>query len=141
MSIIWAAETNRADPFFDNPPADTERQKKRRSQPDACAVEKPAGITPESADPETFLQDTVPAQENGPEALVAEEIPLPQDETVLQEEMTDLPDADVPVSETPLADDLLAAIRSEAIQLSHQEFQHSNSASTPDVASAAVLRG
>ena len=37
--------------------------------------------------------------------------------------------------------DLLAAIRSEAIQLSHQEFQHSNSASTPDVASAAVLRG
>ena len=67
-----------------------------------------AGITPESADPETFLQDTVPAQENGPEALVAEEIPLPQDETVLQEEMTDLPDADVPVSETPLADDLLA---------------------------------
>ena len=67
-----------------------------------------AGITPESADPETFLQDTVPAQENGPEALVAEEIPLPQDETVLQEEMTDLPDADVPVSKTPLADDLLA---------------------------------
>ena len=67
-----------------------------------------AGITPESADPETFLQDTVPAQENGPEALVAEEVPLPQDETVLQEEMTDLPDADVPVSETPLADDLLA---------------------------------
>ena len=67
-----------------------------------------AGITPESADLETFLQDTVPAQENGPEALVAEEIPLPQDETVLQEEMTDLPDADVPVSETPLADDLLA---------------------------------
>ena len=67
-----------------------------------------AGITPESADSETFLQDTVPAQENGPEALVAEEIPLPQDETVLQEEMTDLPDADVPVSETPLADDLLA---------------------------------
>ena len=67
-----------------------------------------AGITPESADPETFLQDTVPAQENGPEALMAEEIPLPQDETVLQEEMTDLPDADVPVSETPLADDLLA---------------------------------
>ena len=67
-----------------------------------------AGITPESADPETFLRDTVPAQENGPEALVAEEIPLPQDETVLQEEMTDLPDADVPVSETPLADDLLA---------------------------------
>ena len=67
-----------------------------------------AGITPEPADPETFLQDTVPAQENGPEALVAEEIPLPQDETVLQEEMTDLPDADVPVSETPLADDLLA---------------------------------
>lgn len=67
-----------------------------------------AGITPEPADPETFLQDTVPAQENGPEALVAEEVPLPQDETVLQEEMTDLPDADVPVSETPLADDLLA---------------------------------
>ena len=67
-----------------------------------------AGITPESADLETFLQDTVPAQENGPEALVAEEIPLPQDETVLQKEMTDLPDADVPVSETPLADDLLA---------------------------------
>jgi|GEM_PF-4470105 len=65
-----------------------------------------AGITPEPADPETFLQDTVPAQENGPEALVAEEVPL--DETVLQEEMTDLPDADVPVSETPLADDLLA---------------------------------
>ena len=67
-----------------------------------------AGITPEPAAPETFLQDTVPAQENGPEALVAEEVPLPQDETVLQEEMTDLPDADVPVSETPLADDLLA---------------------------------
>ena len=67
-----------------------------------------AGITPEPADSETFLQDTVPAQENGPEALVAEEVPLPQDETVLQEEMTDLPDADVPVSETPLADDLLA---------------------------------
>ena len=67
-----------------------------------------AGITPEPADPETFLRDTVPAQENGPEALVAEEVPLPQDETVLQEEMTDLPDADVPVSETPLADDLLA---------------------------------
>ena len=43
-----------------------------------------AGITPEPADPETFLQDTVPAQENGPEALVAEEVPLPQDETVLQ---------------------------------------------------------
>ena len=67
-----------------------------------------AGITPEPADPETFLQDTVPAQEDAPEAFVAEEIPLPQDETVLQEEMTDLPDADVPVSETPLADDLLA---------------------------------
>ena len=67
-----------------------------------------AGITPESADPETFLQDTVPAQEDAPEAFVAEEVPLPQDETVLQEEMTDLPDADVPVSETPLADDLLA---------------------------------
>ena len=67
-----------------------------------------AGITPESADPETFLQDTVPAQENGPEALVAEEVPLPQDETVPQEETTDLPDADVPVSEMPLADDLLA---------------------------------
>ena len=61
-----------------------------------------AGITPESADPETFLQDTVPAQEDAPEAFVAEEIPLPQEET------TDLPDADVPVSETPLADDLLA---------------------------------
>ena len=67
-----------------------------------------AGITPEPAAPETFLQDTVPAQENGPEALVAEEVPLPQDETVPQEETTDLPDADVPVSETPLADDLLA---------------------------------
>lgn len=39
------------------------------------------------------------------------------------------------------ADDLLAAIRSEAIQLSRQEFQRSNSASTPDAASAAVLRG
>ena len=67
-----------------------------------------AGITPEPAAPETFLQDTVPAQENGPEALVAEEVPLPQDETVLQEETADLPDADVPVSEMPLADDLLA---------------------------------
>ncbi len=39
------------------------------------------------------------------------------------------------------ADSLLAAIRSEAIQLSHQEFQRSNSESTPSVASAAVLRG
>ena len=67
-----------------------------------------AGITPESADPEIFLQDTVPAQENGPEALVAEEIPLPQDETVPQEEAADLPNADVPVSEMPLGDDLLA---------------------------------
>ena len=68
-----------------------------------------AGITPEPADPETFLQESVPAaQDDIPEALMAEEIPLPQDETVLQEEMTDLPDADVPVSETPLADDLLA---------------------------------
>ena len=68
-----------------------------------------AGITPASADPETFLQESVPAaQDDIPEALMAEEIPLPQDETVLQEEMTDLPDADVPVSETPLADDLLA---------------------------------
>ena len=68
-----------------------------------------AGITPEPVDPETFLQESVPAaQDDIPEALMAEEIPLPQDETVLQEEMTDLPDADVPVSETPLADDLLA---------------------------------
>ena len=68
-----------------------------------------AGITPEPANPETFLQESVPAaQDDIPEALMAEEIPLPQDETVLQEEMTDLPDADVPVSETPLADDLLA---------------------------------
>ena len=68
-----------------------------------------AGITPEPAAPETFLQESVPAaQDDIPEALMAEEIPLPQDETVLQEEMTDLPDADVPVSETPLADDLLA---------------------------------
>ena len=67
-----------------------------------------AGITPEPVDPETFLQDTVPAQEDAPEAFVAEEIPLPQDETVPQEETTDLPDADVPVSEMPLADDLLA---------------------------------
>ena len=67
-----------------------------------------AGITPEPADPETFLQDTVPVQEDAPEAFVAEEIPLPQDETVPQEETTDLPDADVPVSEMPLADDLLA---------------------------------
>ncbi len=39
------------------------------------------------------------------------------------------------------ADSLLAAIRSEAIQLSHQEFQRSNSESTTSVASAAVLRG
>lgn len=39
------------------------------------------------------------------------------------------------------AGSLLAAIRSEAIQLSHQEFQRSNSASTPGAASAAVLRG
>lgn len=39
------------------------------------------------------------------------------------------------------ADSLLAAIRIEAIQLSHQEFQRSNSASTPGAASAAVLRG
>ena len=67
-----------------------------------------AGITPESADPEIFLQDTVPAQENGPEALVAEEVPLPQDETVPQEEAADLPNANVPVSEMPLGDDLLA---------------------------------
>ena len=67
-----------------------------------------AGITPEPADSETFLQDTVPVQEDAPEAFVAEEIPLPQDETVPQEETTDLPDADVPVSEMPLADDLLA---------------------------------
>ena len=68
-----------------------------------------AGITPEPADPETFLQESVPAaQDDIPEALMAEEIPLPQDETVLQEETADLPDADVPVSETPLADDLLA---------------------------------
>ena len=67
-----------------------------------------AGITPEPADPETFLQDTVPVQEDAPEAFVAEEIPLPQDETVPQEETADLPDADVPVSEMPLADDLLA---------------------------------
>ena len=68
-----------------------------------------AGITPEPVDPETFLQESVPAaQDDIPEALMAEEIPLPQDETVPQEEMTDLPDADVPVSEMPLADDLLA---------------------------------
>ncbi|WP_303880842.1 VCBS domain-containing protein [Desulfovibrio piger] len=68
-----------------------------------------AGITPESADPETFLQGTVPAQEDAPEAFVAEEIPLPQDETVPQEEAAYLPNADVPVSEMPLGDDLLAA--------------------------------
>ena len=68
-----------------------------------------AGITPEPVDPETFLQESVPAaQDDIPEALMAEEIPLPQDETVLQEETADLPDADVPVSEMPLADDLLA---------------------------------
>ena len=68
-----------------------------------------AGITPEPADPETFLQESVPAaQDDIPEALMAEEIPLPQGETVLQEETADLPDADVPVSEMPLADDLLA---------------------------------
>ncbi len=39
------------------------------------------------------------------------------------------------------ADDLLSAIRSEAIQLSHQVSQHSNSASMPDAASAAVPHG
>lgn len=38
-------------------------------------------------------------------------------------------------------DDLLAAIRTEVTQLSHQVSQHSNSASTPDAASAAVPRG
>ena len=38
-------------------------------------------------------------------------------------------------------DDLLAAIRAEAIQLSHQESLHSSSALMPDVASAAVPRG
>ena len=44
-------------------------------------------------------------------------------------------------TECRLADDLLAAIRSEAIQLSHQESLHSSSALMPDVASAAVLLG
>lgn len=48
---------------------------------------------------------------------------------------------DLSHTERRLSDDLLAAIRSEAIRLSHQEFQRSNSASTPDVASAAALRG
>ncbi|WP_279499541.1 hypothetical protein [Aeromonas veronii] len=48
---------------------------------------------------------------------------------------------DLSHTERRRTDDLLAAIRSEAIQLSHQEFQHSNSASTPGVASAVVLRG
>ncbi len=48
---------------------------------------------------------------------------------------------DLSHTERRRADDLLAAIRSEAIQLSHQEFQRSNSASTPGVASAVVLRG
>ncbi len=48
---------------------------------------------------------------------------------------------DLSLIERQQADTLLAAIRSEAIQLSHQEFQRSNSASTPDVASAAVPRG
>lgn len=48
---------------------------------------------------------------------------------------------DLSQTERRLADDLLAAIRSEAIRLSHQEFQHSNSASTPDVALAAAPRG
>ncbi len=42
--------------------------------------------------------------------------------------------------ERRLVDDLLAAIRAEAIQLSHQESPHSSSALMPDVASAAVLR-
>ncbi len=48
---------------------------------------------------------------------------------------------DLSHTERRRADDLLAAIRSEAIQLSHQEFQRSNSASTPSGASAVVLRG
>lgn len=48
---------------------------------------------------------------------------------------------DLSQTERRLADDLLAAIRSEAIQLSHQVSQHSNSASTPDAASAAVPHG
>lgn len=48
---------------------------------------------------------------------------------------------DLSLEERQLTDELLSSIRSEAIQLSHQEFQRSNSASTPDVASAAALRG
>ncbi len=48
---------------------------------------------------------------------------------------------DLSHTERRRADDLLAAIRSEAIQLSRQEFQHSNSASTPGAALVAVLRG
>ncbi len=48
---------------------------------------------------------------------------------------------DLSQTERQKSDALLAAIRSEAIQLSRQESPHSSSASTPDVASAAVLRG
>lgn len=48
---------------------------------------------------------------------------------------------DLSLIERQQVDTLLAAIRTEVTQLSHQVSQHSNSASTPGVASAAVLRG
>lgn len=48
---------------------------------------------------------------------------------------------DLSQTERRLADDLLAAIRSEAIQLAHQESQRSSSASMPDAASVVALRG
>lgn len=67
-----------------------------------------AGITPEPTDPETFLPGSGPSgQEDVPAALVAEAVPLSQDGDT-QRETADLPDADMPVSEAPLADDLFA---------------------------------
>lgn len=48
---------------------------------------------------------------------------------------------DLSHTERRRADDMLAAIRAEAIQLSHQESLHSSSALMPDVASAAAQRG
>lgn len=41
---------------------------------------------------------------------------------------------DLSHTERRLADDLLASIRTEVTQLSHQVSQHSNSASMPDAA-------
>lgn len=48
---------------------------------------------------------------------------------------------DLSQTDRRLVDDLLAAIRAEAIQLSRQESPHSNSASMPGVVSAAALLG